>query len=223
MSWDPGRPSCPLSSELVPMSDQVTAALISGGIATIVALLGIAGAIVAQLFATRRSFENSLLLFERQQREQERAKRDEAEREDSYRFAEQRRSTYARFLSLARDLVDAQDAEATAKKNLERIVRQFSRVKPQQSPGQATVEAAVEEAERTALEMRQRVRDHRQSLAEALEAVDLLASANVREAASSLYEGAGTARSLGASSYAGARAAFLDAARTDLGITGSAL
>jgi hypothetical protein len=107
------------------MNPQVTAALISGIAALAVALLGIAGAIAAQLLATKRAFANSLVLLERQfaqslaAAEQERAERErvaqqeradrerereeQLRREDAYRYSEQRRSIYARFLRAAAD------------------------------------------------------------------------------------------------------------------------
>ena len=117
----------------IAMSTSVTAALVSGGAALVVALLGIAGAIAAQLVATRRAFENSLALFERQHARQEASRKqereEEAHREDAYRFAEQRRSTYGRFVRLAREFVGAVDAERTVAKNLERIGRQRDRTR----------------------------------------------------------------------------------------------
>jgi len=78
------------------MDAQVTAALISGGAALAVAVLGIGGAITAQLFTTRHALENSLALQERQYARQERERQEQSRREDAYRFAEQRRSTYGR-------------------------------------------------------------------------------------------------------------------------------
>lgn len=103
------------------MDAQVTAALISGGAALTVAVLGIGGAIAAQLSATRRGFENSLALQERQYAKQEKERQDQSRREDAYRFAEQRRSTYGRFVRLAREFLHAVDMEQSAAENLERI------------------------------------------------------------------------------------------------------
>ena len=94
----------PVAGAEVAMSPQVTAALLSSGAALFVALLGIAGAIAAQLVATRRAFATSLALFERERERRERERVAEARREDEYRFAEQRRSTYARMLRAAADL-----------------------------------------------------------------------------------------------------------------------
>jgi hypothetical protein len=53
------------------MNAQVTAALISGGAALTVAVLGIGGAIAAQLFTARHAFKNSLELQEAQYARQE--------------------------------------------------------------------------------------------------------------------------------------------------------
>ena len=88
------------------MSTQVTTALLSGGVALLVALLGIAGAIAAQLVATRRAYANSLALFEQQHAQEEASEEASNEtrdirREDAHRFADQRRAAYARFLQLA--------------------------------------------------------------------------------------------------------------------------
>lgn len=86
------------------VSSQVAAALISGGAALVVALLGIAGAVVAQMVATRRAFANSLRLFEQEHGKRELEKAAEILREDEYRFADQRRAAYARLLRTASDL-----------------------------------------------------------------------------------------------------------------------
>jgi hypothetical protein len=100
---------------------QVTAALISGGAALTVAVLGIGGAIAAQLSTARHAFENSLELQERQYAKQEKERHEQSRQEDAYRFAEQRRSTYGRFVRLARDFLHAVDMEQSAAENLERI------------------------------------------------------------------------------------------------------
>jgi hypothetical protein len=111
------------------MSTEVTAASISGGVALVVALLGIAGAIAAQFVANKRGFANSLTLLERQfaqslalaeqersDRErvaqQERADRErewleQLRREDAHRYSEQRRNIYARFLQSVRETGEA--------------------------------------------------------------------------------------------------------------------
>lgn len=70
------------------MNPQVNAALISGGVALVVALIGIAGAIAAQFVATKRGFANSLALLERQHHqalvlaEQERGDRERAAQQE---------------------------------------------------------------------------------------------------------------------------------------------
>ena len=90
------------------MDTMTATTLISGGVAVFVALLGIGGAIVAQLLATRRGFSDSLALFDRQRaaelknRAQQRA--EVARREEVQKFADERRLTYAKFLRLAREL-----------------------------------------------------------------------------------------------------------------------
>ena len=112
------------------MDAQVTAALISGGAALTVAVLGIGGAIAAQLFTTRHAFENSLALQEQQYAEQEHERHERSRREDAYRFAEQRRSTYGRFVRLAREFLNAADVEHSAAENLDRIDQQRNRSQP---------------------------------------------------------------------------------------------
>src|SRR5580704_6053972 len=86
------------------MSSQVVAALVSGGAALVVALLGIAGAIVAQLVATRRAFGNSLRLFEQENERRGLERAGEVRREDEFRFADQRRGAYVRMLRICEDL-----------------------------------------------------------------------------------------------------------------------
>jgi hypothetical protein len=103
-----------VTSPALALSTQVTTALLSAVVALAVALLGIAGAIAAQVVATRRAFANSLALFERQNAAQERARAGEVRREDARRFADQRRSTYARLLQAADKLQDAGGTAADA-------------------------------------------------------------------------------------------------------------
>ena len=104
------------------MSAEVSAALISGGAALVVALAGIGGAIAAQLVATRRAYANSLALFERQHvaeqesKEQERA--EAARREEAQRFAGERRLSYAKFLRLVRELRECHRVGAEAREEL---------------------------------------------------------------------------------------------------------
>lgn len=89
------------------MNPQVTAALISGGVALVVALAGIAGTIVAQSIATKRAFQNSLALLERDRRAQEEERRTRTAREDAFRFAGERRATYVRYARIAEALLIA--------------------------------------------------------------------------------------------------------------------
>jgi hypothetical protein len=219
------------------LSPQVTTALISGGAALVVALLGIAGAIVAQLVATRRAFANSLALFEREHDKQERERAAEARREDEYRFADQRRSTYARMLRAAADLYLALLALNAAAEGW-RFVR---------DPGtgnELPEVRAKDEARWMGLlrDAHARWERMRAELEEVAEEVELLASGDVRHAAGELGDIVSKPPDLGEaavaleyphipvgrhsvaqrmrrfSSYDGARTAFLDAARRELGI-----
>lgn len=203
-----------MTASVLAMSPPVTAALISGGAALAVALLGIAGAIVAQISATRRAFGNSLALLERQRADQERQQQEQARREDSYRFAEQRRSTYGRFANLAREFADAVDSERTSAKNLERADRQRDGI-GSSSPG---TERRTEEAEHAlseARELKQRL-DH--ELGAAYEEIYLLGSPEVRQAADQLWRAAHEATYSADRDYLATRAGFLDAVRRELGI-----
>lgn len=98
-------------------SAQVTASLISGGAALIVALLGIAGAIAAQTIATRRAFQDSLVLLEREGHAHDQERQDQARREDAFRFAEKRQSTYLKYAQISGRLFDARVAVDSAVEN----------------------------------------------------------------------------------------------------------
>lgn len=220
------------------MSPQVTAALVSGGAALVVALLGIAGAIVAQLVVTRRSFANSLALFEREYAKRERERVEQARREDDYRYAEQRRSTYARMLRAAAalylaSLVFAGAAEAW------RYVRD-----PEMTDEPPELRAKAEEKRLGLLhDAHRRWERAIDELEEAVDEIELLASADVRHAAHDLARVASQEPDLGdeplpvprlhpnllrprspregkrwIGSYWEARDEFLDAARHELGI-----
>lgn len=219
------------------MSSAVTAALISGGAALAVALLGIAGAIAAQLLATRRAFANSLALFEREHVRRDNERAAEARREDEYRFAEQRRSTYARMLRAAADLYLARLALNAAAEGWQ-LVRD-----PETGHASPEVRAA-DEAKRLGLlhDAHTQWARTRTALEEVAEEVELLASADVRHAAGELgdivskppeldkvraaldFPHIPLARHTVAQRmrrylrYEEARAAFLDAARSELGI-----
>jgi hypothetical protein len=159
------------------MDTQTATALISGGVALFVALLGIGGAIVAQLVATRRAFSNSLAMFERQRtadvenRAQERA--EAARREEVQRFADERRLTYAKFLRLVRELRECHRVGAEPN---DEILDQYREFRTQ---------------------------------------IDLLASEPVRAAADRLSD---ASTLLAWPDYPDARAAFVDAARRELGM-----
>ena len=200
------------------MSTSVTTALVSGGAALVVAMLGIAGAIAAQLVATRRAFENSLALFERQHARQEASRKqereEEAHREDAYRFAEQRRSTYGRFVRLAREFVGAVDAERTVASNLQRIGRQRDRTRS----SSADLEMSAEAAEQLVADARERRRRLDGEFGAACEEICLLGSPEVRQTADHLWDVAHEATHSDKRDYMAARVAFLEAVRQELGI-----
>jgi hypothetical protein len=195
------------------MSTQVTTALLSGGVALAVALLGIAGAIAAQLVATRRAFANSLALFERQHAKQEASSKREREeatrREDARRFAEQRRTTYARFLQLAGEIVTAQEA-----------VDAFADARQKSAEREGDAEAkqrAADHAGRKIADNLDRAQKASDQLPGIVAEIDLLGSADLRAAASTLSRA--TDWSSGAArEFPAAREAFLRAARHELAI-----
>jgi hypothetical protein len=195
------------------MSAQVTAALISSGAALAVALLGIAGAIAAQLVATRRAFANSLALSERQHaaqeatRKQERA--DAARREDAYRYAGQRKSTYARFLGHHDELVAARDTS--------RAFRDLAREAPDEHGGEPLPPESAEYADQVVRDSIDRAGKARRELEATAGEIDLIGSAEVRKAAELLLDT--TRWETVARARPGARAAFLDAARRELALT----
>ncbi|MGP4028509.1 hypothetical protein [Actinomadura sp. 3N407] len=196
------------------LSDQLTATLISGGVALIVALLGIGGAITAQLVTTRRTFRNSLALFERQHAEQERVRQESLHREDAHRFTEQRRVVYGRLLRTANDLVLAGDAERAAEKHWERLQRQLDRTR---NPTAALRDAAAESrlAADEAREARKKLATETTDL---LEEIQLIADDAVRAAADALNARARDAPDVSDRGYGDARAGFLNAARQELGM-----
>lgn len=97
------------------MSEQLTVAVISGSVAVVVALIGIAGAIVAQLVTSRKAHRNALALFEKQANEQARVRLEDANRQDRHRFAADRRTTYSTLMRTAADLVIARKDHRYAK------------------------------------------------------------------------------------------------------------
>lgn len=204
-----------MTGSALAMNPQVTAGLISGGVALAVAVLGIAGAIVAQTFAARRAFENSLAVFEREHAAQERQQQEQARRDDAYRFAQQRRSTYGRFGSLSREFTDAVDTERTAVKNLERIGRQRDRTRS----SSADLETSAETAEQLVANAQERKRRLERECGTAHEEIYLLGSPEVRQAADQLWNAARQATHSASGDYLAARATFLDAVRQELGIS----
>jgi hypothetical protein len=157
------------------MDSQTATTLISGGVALIVALLGIAGAIAAQLVATRRAYANSLALFERQNEAQELARAEEVCREDARRYADQRRSAYAEVLQAADHLASAYSPAVQAARTLQNL----------------RADGADVPARQDAMLALDKVCDRWARLSDALEkAVDdleLLASGEVLEAAKELW------------------------------------
>jgi hypothetical protein len=199
----------------IAMNTQVTTALISGGVAFVVALLGIAGAIAAQLVATRHAFSHSLALFERQRAAQETSSRQEraeaTRREEEQRFADERRIAYAKFLRLADEIFEAQRA---ADNYNEVAVR--SREKEKEDPTDHRKRATAE-AERRADDCVHRARVAEDQLEEVATEIDLLATEQVRAAAGRLHLATEWAESA-MLEYPDARDEFVDAARRELGI-----
>ena len=198
------------------MTPQVTTALISAGVALVVALLGIAGAIAAQLLATRRVYANSLALFERQHAAQETSSRQEraeaARREEEQRFADERRILYAKFLRLAGEVVEAQ---RTGDDWLDTAVH--CREKEKQDPTDERRRQTVE-AHRRSDECASRARAARRQLEEVATEIELLATQQVGAAASRLYAATRWAKPA-MLEYPDARDEFVHAARRELGIS----
>lgn len=196
------------------MTDQLTVAILSGGVALLVALLGIGGTIAAQVVATRRAFENSFALFERQAAEAQLA-RDEATRiENRHRFADQKKSTYSRTLRLADELVHTRDAERSADKNLERATRTLVRAGDQSE----SLVQTVKDYENAVSEYRHRARRLAVELAETVGEIQLLSDNAVRVAADRLQKSAHTVSHVEAPQYVEDRDNFLYSARTELGV-----
>ncbi|MDQ2877073.1 MAG: hypothetical protein M3Y33_20590 [Actinomycetota bacterium] len=219
------------------MSTQVTGALISGGAALVVAVVGIAGAIAAQLLATRRAFANSLALTEREYERRERERAEERHREDEYRHAERRRSTYATMLRAAASLYLVSLEFAAAAAN-------WRNTRDPELASETPEEREREERKWLGLLQDARTRWERATgeLEVAFEEIELLASAGVRYPAGELARIASNDPDLGEEplpvsrshptllrpgtpvpgkqhywNYFEARDAFLDAARSDLG------
>ena len=186
--------------------------------ALIVAVLGIAGAIAAQLVATSRTFSHSLALFERQHAAQEASRQQDraetAHREQEQRFADERRVAYARFLRFADEVVAAQ-------RSVDGYIEIAAQSREKENEDQADWRRrATAEAERRADDSAGRAQVAGEQLVQLRAEIDLLASSQVRAAARRLSEA--TDWSAFATTrmrmYSDARAAFLDAARHELGI-----
>src|SRR6185295_16791041 len=146
------------------VSEQLTVVVISSSVALVVAAMGFFASVRAQIVATKRGFQNSLALFERQTADQART-----------RFADTKRSTYSTLMRLADDLFAAREAEARARKDLEQAQRAFDQ------SGVLGVEvdkrSAVVEAARVVAEERSALLD------QAVGEVELLGVDAVRDAA----------------------------------------
>lgn len=196
------------------MGDPLTATVVSGVFALLVALLGIAGAIAAQVIATRRAFEYSLALFERQTAEAQQAREEATRTENHHRFADQKRSTYGRALRLADEVVIAQEKERGARQYHNRTMRTLDKVGDQ---SESLVQAArnyrteadeqADQARRLAVE-----------LADVVGEIHLLSAPAVRAAAEGLRRSARAAGHVEESQYVEAREKFVDAARDELGV-----
>lgn len=202
----------------IAMDAQVTTTLLSGGVALVVALLGIAGAVWAQLVATRRAYSNSLSLFERQHVVEEASRRQErteaACREDAQRFADERRVVYAKFLRFADELVAAQ-------RSADAYIEIAAQSREKESEEQANWRRrATAEADRRADDSAGRAQTAADQLAVLGAEIDLLASKQVRAAAERLsgatdWSAFATMRMR---MYSDARAAFVEAVRRELGV-----
>jgi hypothetical protein len=199
------------------MSTQVTTALLSGAVALIVALLGIAGAIAAQLVATRRAYANSLALFERQHTHEEASRKQQRDedirREDAHRFADQRRATYARFLQLA-------DESHRAYGNASLLLGVVERHEDEQGEdgqGGDTLKQRLakraDEQFHANFDRAERASDQLRGL---VAEIDLLGSADVPATARELYL---AAAEFAGHEFAPARDAFVEAARRELAVT----
>jgi hypothetical protein len=201
----------------IAMNVQVTTTLISGAAALIVALLGIAGAIVAQLLATRRAYDNSLALFKRQHAEEEASQRQQRDednrREDAHRFADQCRATFARFLQLADDVHTARVSASGYLEIVETNEDGSVRDKKDTDPVRQRLVKRAHGAWREHYKRAQQGEDQLRGL---VAEIDLLGSADVRASARELR--LAVEEHLG-HEFAPARDAFVEAAREELAVT----
>lgn len=194
------------------MNDQLPAAWTSGLFALVVALLGIAGAIAAQFVATRRAFENSLALFERQATEDRYARAEAARMEERHRFADQKRSAYSRFLRLVDEISSSWAAAHAAEEAMDRNV-----LAPERTGSHADylAQRARDDAIR-AKENQDRAQRLIAELDLAAGEIDLLADGAVAAAVLQLRKYAFAADNYRREQYAKAREAFLLAAKREL-------
>jgi len=196
------------------VTDQIVVTLISGVVALLVALLGIAGAIAAQMVATRRAFANSLALFEEQALEARHAREESTRIENRHRFADQKRSAHSRALRLADEIAAACKAARIAEERRDKALRS-----PEYGDNYASFLAqTVRDYENEVQEQRARAEGLTGDLAEAVVEIELLSENPVSSAASWLQQRAYTATEHQESRYAEAREKFLLAARTELGL-----
>ncbi|GAA0626532.1 hypothetical protein GCM10010174_52560 [Kutzneria viridogrisea] len=196
------------------MTDQMMVASISGGVALLVALLGIAGAIAAQVVATRRTFANSLALFEEQALEARHAREEAARIENRHRFADQKRSTYGRALCLADDV-------AAACRDKRWAVDKYKRQLDALDRAVQSSETVAELAKKYATEAdghRDRANRLFASLAEVVGEIELLSSDAVCSTATHLRDLAYTTNKDQEDRYREARDKFLLSARSELGV-----
>lgn len=198
----------------IALDTQMTTTLLSGTVALIVALLGIAGAIAAQLVATRRAYANSLALFERQHAQEEASRKQQREedirREDAHRFADQRRATYARFLQLADEIRRARADAGAYLDIVERHEDEQGQDEQGEDPLKQRIAKRANDGFHANYERSERASDQLRGL---LAEIDLLASADVCETARELR--LAVEEYLG-HEFAPARGAFVEAARWEL-------
>jgi hypothetical protein len=193
------------------MNPQVIAALISA----IVALLGIAGAIVGQAIATRRAFRNSLALFERQHAAEVASRRQElseaGRREEAQRFAEERRVAYARFLRLSDEVLASQRAAET-------YIQVAARAREKEDQDQSEQRRnATAEAEQRIRDAAERGKTAAGQLVELRAEIELLASEQVRASAWRLADVVDSSP-FAVGTCQNARSDFLEAVRRELGM-----
>lgn len=196
------------------MTDQFPVALISGLFALLVALLGIAGAIAAQVVATRRAFRNSLALFDRQAVESQCARDEAARIESRHRFTDQKRSTYSRTLRLADEIARLSKDARVTQENLNLTLRSSEHG-----------EIHAQYLAQTARDYGKEVEDYRaravpltDELAEVVGEIELLSDDSVSTASRHLQKVAYTTSYEQESRYIDARENFLLAARSELGV-----